>query len=444
AATPLPTRDRAVTGYVIRRLLWHERLMIATDRRAYGRYFAAQRYEPPEDALLIGARIVPGVGQPAFVYYSLGSSGFRYSYPLKWFPASTVKLAASVGALMTLHKLGLSGAARVHFTEPGGTYTGPVEALYREALLHSNNDCYNRLMMIAGFDAINGTLLDTRWGLPYMTLQSRYGRIHPGSSLRRSPDIVYIEGKRRGTIASRYGNARFPQCASVANCVAFFELQEVLRRVVLHHELPTRERFPIATRDVDKINAILLKARNRLKPGPRHALGHQALIYNSVGRIPGRDLLENAYIVDSVDKRRYLLALLVRFEDRYDPKFLTEKKLARFGEHALRFLIAGKGGLPLQHDAGRVVVQLTRRGVLGLRVQAAVPGATSLEAWVGREAIAVRAVGEARFELDMPAPRPGRTTMVTLRARRAGGALHAYRSFGVAKVLTSGSAPREM
>jgi len=75
----------------------------------------------PEATHLLIAEVVRGIDGPALRYYSLGDSGFVFSHERYW-PASTVKLIACVGALTTLHERGISGDAKLRFEDLDGVY----------------------------------------------------------------------------------------------------------------------------------------------------------------------------------------------------------------------------------------------------------------------------------------------------------------------------------
>lgn len=376
----------------------------------------------------MAARLRRGLGQPGFEYYSLGETGFRYSYPSRFFVASAIKLAATVGTLWSLKRRGLTSAAQVELHDVDGLYRGTVKHLVYDALFNSSNLGYDRLTALAGFDALNDGFLVARHGLPRTVIQVRFGGRRPAISLRRSPGFFFREGDRRGHVPERVGKGRHPQCPTLQTCVSLSELQEVLRRVMLDRELPARERFALAQADLAYIRQILLVARNRLQPGVSQALGAQVRIYNNVGRQPGRDLVENAFIETLDGKERYLLAVLVPFELRHDPKHVIRKRLIELARQTLRVLRPRPRGRVLQHGAragSAMAVDLARRGdslVIGLRVDA---DAEQVHVSLGRRRVPC-ARQSARHFVCEPQALPTKPTLLLLEARAGDKAL-AYR-----------------
>ena len=422
-------RDRIGRGL---RLLplppWHRRVEILADRRTLAKAFRRAGYTPPRGGLVMAARLRKGLRQPGFEYYSLGETGFRYSYPSRFFVASAIKLAAAVGTLWSLHRRGLTSAAKVELHDADGPYQGTVRHLVYEALIHSSNLGYDRLVALAGFDALNDGFLVARHGLPRSVIQVRFGGRHPATSLRRNPAFFYREGKLRGHVAERVGKGHHPQCAALETCVSLYELQEVLRRVMVDRQLPPKERFALATADLAAIRRWLLKARNRLQPEVSRALGGPVRIYNNVGRQPGRDLVENAFIETLDRKERYLLAVLVPFEQRHDPKHGIRKRLGELARQTLRVLRRRPRGRVLQHGAragSGLAVDLARHGktlAIGLRV-----GADAKHVSVSLSAQPVPCARQStRHFVCEPQPLPSKPTLLLLEARN-GKQVLAYR-----------------
>ena len=120
APPPLPV-DRAGQGVKLVKTHWNQRLRALADRRQLTRGLNRASYKLLKGSMAVLARVWPGVGQPAFQYFSLRDTGFVYS-PGRFFAASTVKLTASIGALLTLRKHGLTGAARLNLHDRQGHF----------------------------------------------------------------------------------------------------------------------------------------------------------------------------------------------------------------------------------------------------------------------------------------------------------------------------------
>jgi hypothetical protein len=366
---------------------WFWQGSLAADRSSLGAAFSKAGYSPPAGTFLLAARVVPGLSQPAFQYLSLADSGLAYSAGTYW-PASTIKLMAAVGALWTLGSYQLSGAATVSFADDDGSYSGTVKNLYDKAIVVSDNVAYNRLMEIAGFDEINDTYLVEAQGLPEMVLQRRYTKPFPGSDLRTSPEISYSEGGKTGTIPQRVGTGQHPQCPSEGNCITLFELLDVLRRVALHAELPVVEHLPLATADLVGLNVALLKAPTFFEPGASQALGHAVQVYNKSGEVWNNDRLDHGLIVDTVTGERFLIAWSMPYNST------TEAEASELTRQTLLALTQG-ASVPdspaLQRDAGvQIQVQLVdqgpgnKPGTRAYDIIIAAPGADLLELWIDR------------------------------------------------------------
>ena len=407
-----------------------------------------QRYRIPTGSYLLAAKVVRGLGQPGYYYFGLRDTPFMYSWNRYW-PASCVKLMAAVGALMTLRKYGLGGRAHVRFEDDDGRYDGPVWRMQRRMLRRSTNVDYNRLMEIAGFDELNEHYLVPRWGLPRMVLQRRYTRPLPSSNLRSSPRIEYREGRRQGVIVARHSDRTYARCPHEANCTTLFELHEVLRRVMLHYELPKSQRFPLRRKDVKRLHEDLLASPHKLGRGVEEALGHKANVYNKAGMVPGDDHLDNLFIDDTKAKRRYFLALSVPFSGPKEPKEVTHSELADLGHQALRALrrLGGRGPW-LQHDSGvapklalspatlRQPRRHRRRGrhrgraVIEIEARLSAKRANRVDVWLGRKRLTgrrgLRLPG--RLELRLPAKQKDHALIVISRRgwRRVG-----YRFFAL-------------
>jgi hypothetical protein len=330
---------------------WWHRTSLLADRTRLETAFRARGYSPEPDSLAWFNRVEAGVGQPRFHGYAWRDTPFVV--PARMFhPASTVKLAAAVSALSTLSTWGLDADTRVRFDDVAGRWDGPVRDIVREALLHSSNADYNRLMVLAGHAEANGTWLSPRWGLPHFTIQSRYGGRGSGSGFRSSPEIAWSRGEERGVIPARRSDHEGVACAG--NCTTLVELQEVLRRVMYHEVLPEAERFPIRLEDVTLMRAQLLRTRNRFGTIPREALGEGVSVHNNVGRIPGIVLVENAHLTGEETGRQVLVTVSIPFPRQLgDDTVVTLRWLQTLTLRGLQEVLAGPPAGPgLQHDAG--------------------------------------------------------------------------------------------
>ncbi len=383
-------------------LTWYQQAEILCDRTTFTEAFKEMGYEPPAGSYLLAARIVDGGDQPAFQYYSLGDTAFQHSDGRYW-PASTVKLMAAVGALHTLAKHGLTGETVLEFTDALKRYKGTAATLYQGAITRSNNLAYDRLVIVAGFDELNSVFFSPENGFPFMKLQCPY---YPGGeqlTLRSSPVIRYTQGDLEGEIPARSSEQVFDECPADANCITLFELLDGLRRVMLHRELPKRDRFNLHKRDVKRLQEYLHQSRNKLEPAASKALGHPVRIYNKAGRVPGADQNEHALVIDEVTGERYLVAVSVPDTLRSDEA--TEEQVRTLAARALKVLSKQPTN----------IVSLRRGGGVSIDVQTSIPhgdsvytitvkgdGAERLRLWRNRELIAESGSAHLETQLELP------------------------------------------
>lgn len=294
--------------------LWFDWIFKKADRGWLISYFAKNGWGVPKDCFALIAPIRIQDGHLQMQYFSYGDTAFEYSMTMsgeeRFWPASTVKLIASVMALIKLNAYGLSHKARLLFNDQEGHFEGTAEELCREAIIPSNNTAYNRLMEIAGFDEINDHYLPDVFGYPTMTLQRRYVRHKPEDNIRTSPVIVYEEGDKIGQIESRVSSGRMRSlCPRESNCTTLAELAETVFRVVFHDNLPADYRFPVYNDDVKMLNQVLLEAPSCIGKGVAEVLGNDALVYNKGGKVIGDDRLEVGVVSSADGNEKYLIAL---------------------------------------------------------------------------------------------------------------------------------------
>lgn len=411
---------------------WNEMVRLMADRDTLVAGFEAEGYEPPWEGRALVARMARGFGTPRMYYYSFGGSAFEV--PVADFhPASTVKLGATVGALMLASRYGADGDTRTRFSDANRTWDGSLHEVYDEALLHSSNMDYNRLMAMAGYDLVNEELLSPAYGLPNMVLQSRYGGTWRGRGFRHSPEVEFIHARDRvDRVPERDAQSPAAKCRS--NCTSLAELHEIQRRVYLHDELPVAERFPLQPADLQRMRASMLRTRNRLGSYPQNAMGGPVDIYNNVGRIPGIVLVENAYIERRDDPLRAFVTVSIGFPRRLgDDTTNTVRWIGELCGASLRAALqddtAGPG---LQHAWGSAVsLGLSRRpeGAATLRADLLVPRAAMLRVWRGNTLVYDRPVDGpwTTFEFDNVLDYPG-SELITVEAWSADGEPLAYRA----------------
>lgn len=317
---------------------WYRQVSKKANRSYLSSYFEAIGYHVPKDTYALIAPLEIRDGQFMMQYYSYKSTAFVYSMTKdgheNFWPASTVKLAAAVMALLKLSEYGTNSQAIVKMTDIEGNYENNVEKLCREAIIPSNNTAYNRLMEIAGFDEINDHYLREVFHFPKMVLQRRYQRANPDDNLRYSPSISFHDNKVSGMIPERKSSGKMrPECPRESNCATLAELAEVMFRVVLHEELNVNRRLKLAVSEINMLRDALKKAPSCIGDGVAQVMGTDAIIYNKGGKVFADDRLEIAVVSSSDKKERYLIALSMPY---YDGVETETNRLARLMIEAMR------------------------------------------------------------------------------------------------------------
>jgi hypothetical protein len=313
-------------------LSYFDRARQSANMECLAEYFSSISYTPPERTFLLAARVIDSNGGPAFEYYSLGETGFLYSVDdggaQRFWPASTVKLAAAVAALEKLYALGFDGHTMVMLEDEHGPYAGSLRDIVRASIVKSSNPAYNYTMMLVGFDAMNDEFLTPEKGFPFMVLQRRYQRLHKDSSMRESVPIELVSAKRSLTLPRRMGTREYPECPREGNCCTLFELMEVMRRVTLHDELEESERFDIAQEDASFLEQVLLKAPSCIEDGAQRAYGEGTKVYNKGGKVTADDRLDVALVLGPSGERS-LIALSVKYLEgiEVETNLLAERTL---------------------------------------------------------------------------------------------------------------------
>ncbi|MBQ9242025.1 MAG: serine hydrolase [Proteobacteria bacterium] len=313
---------------------WYKQTSRHANRKYLSEYFKLIGYEVPKHTYALIAPLQTRGDKLSMQYYSYLSTAFEYSMTKdgeeKYWPASTVKLAAAVMALLKLREYKAGSKSVVSFTDLEGHYEDTVEKLCRDAIIPSNNTAYNRLMEIAGFDEINDHYLREVFHFPKMVLQRRYVRHRPEDSLRDSPEIQFSDGNVNGTIPERHSSGKMrPECPRESNCTTLAELGEVMFRVVLHEELPKKRQLALPSAEINMLREALVKAPSCIGDGITAAMGPGITIYNKGGKVIGDDRLEVA-VVSTPDKReRYLVALSMPYYEG------VEKETNRLAMHLI-------------------------------------------------------------------------------------------------------------
>jgi hypothetical protein len=259
---------------------------------------AARGYQLPENSNVYAVRIVDGLGGRIYQQYSAGGGPLAENF---W-PASSIKVLAALGALDYARSLGYTGAATVKFD--GDTDARTIRSIYEAAIRDSSNYDYDLLVRIAGVDRLNSVFLTAANGFPVTSITRPYAE----TDLDDSPPMAIEEGDKRTLVPDRKTRLK-PECPP-GNCSNLFEMAESVRRIVLDDQLPPEQRFDLDPVDVADLRQALLDAAGFFPPAVAAVFGSGAKIFDKPGDTPDFDCLDVA-LIETAGGKRYLLAATV-------------------------------------------------------------------------------------------------------------------------------------
>ena len=257
---------------------------------------------------VIGYRLPPGAAVyaakisrdgPGLAYDDFQAGGGALA--ADFWPASSIKVLAAVGALELVGAQGFTGAATVRF---GNGAPRTIRSIYDGAIRASSNTDYDLLVRLAGVDWLNNQFLTPARGFPVTVIQKSYTA---GGNVRSTPAVTLSEAGRTATIPARTAG-RDTSCAQM-NCSNLFEMSESIRRVVLHRDIPGLDRFRISDVDAAALTDALLGADGWFEPAVARVLGPAARVYSKPGWVPANDCLDVTLI--EARGQRYLLSATV-------------------------------------------------------------------------------------------------------------------------------------
>ena len=255
-------------------------------------------YKLPDEANVYAVRVVEGPEGRVYQQFQAGGGALASDF---W-PASSIKVLAAVGALDFARSIGFSGEATVRFDD--GSPSRTLRSIYEPAIRNSSNYDYDLLVRIAGVDRLNEEFLTARNGFPVTALYRSYG----GVELNESPAMIFEEGERRAYVPARTAR-REPECPT-GNCSNLFEMTESVRRIVMSDELPPDQRFDLEPSDIKALGGALLQAEGFFPKAVAGALGSGAKIWSKPGDAVEHECLDVA-LVQSRAGKRFLLAASV-------------------------------------------------------------------------------------------------------------------------------------
>lgn len=297
---------------------WYEDIANATDTATLETAFQRHNYDPGRDAYAFIAKITPHEnGTITYRFFSYRDSAFVFSLTEegeeRFWPASTVKLTAAVMALLRAQSLGIAPNDKMTFVDLGVKHQTTLKTLVDAAIIPSDNEAYNSLMLFTGLDRANDVYIRNVFHFPTMVLQRRYHRKDPKDNLRYSPTFTFQHGDETITVPEETSTHYFAHVPREANATTLIELAEMMRRVM------TRQWLALSDENFDILQNALLQAPSCIGDGVSKAHPNFK-IYNKGGRVIGDDRLEIAYITDEKDIPQYLLALSLPYSDSVEQR----------------------------------------------------------------------------------------------------------------------------
>jgi hypothetical protein len=246
--------------------------------------------------------------------------------PNGWNPASTIKIFSAAGAIEELRAHGLHKGGEIVFDYPRGKRAFSFAELLWKAIWESDNIAHDRLMQIAGFDRVHGSNgVLARAGLTHSAVMRAY-MTHEweaeghNRSFKDSPGFTVKAGKKTVKVPPREGTAT-PGCRSAA-CTSLQELSRMMCVVMLHEQLPVKNRLDLGD---GKESALLKQFREALRtkrtkhpdgtwqafadafPGKKSAAGAASNVYKKGGFAD--DWVSDNLFIRGNGNRRYLVAI---------------------------------------------------------------------------------------------------------------------------------------
>jgi hypothetical protein len=409
------------TGIAAVKPTWPELWTGLADRTV----LAGAKEKLPPGVYALVSEVVPGVGQVALHSYSLGDTGFVSSAG-RYNPASAIKIIAAVGALRRMTLAGFSSSAVVDGLLDGERFRGPLTDLVQRALIYSDNEAYDWLQAVAGHDGLNGEVLGKPYRWPALAVRSRFSPKKTFGFFTNTPAFALSEGQRKGQLPALKGDPKVATCPN--NCISLAGLQDVVRRVLLHHEIDAAHRFELPASDIAMLREFMHHAADRFSDGAAKVLGGPVHSYTRFGNVtgwftgngmvmrhkadpfePGRGVAAHA--------PRYLITFAAPYtDDGHGPgtRDATPSLVSALLRAVWRL---PRNGPPIQPDAGEIpLVQITRVTDGAVQVVVDAKPGDVLEAWLGRRPLPMRRTG-TRWHAAMTLERP---TFLVLRVLRDG------------------------
>ena len=231
-----------------------------------------------------------------------------------WNPGSTIKLFSAIGALELLQAKGLRPTATATFHRNGTRRKFRVDSLVADALGPSKNHAHNRLVEIAGYDWLNGRVLNKNRGFQNAAIHRPYERSTwrgRDTFKKGGPKIVLRKGSRKRTLHRREAKREYV-CSGSGACATPNDLAVGMRRLMLHEQLPAGRRFrldPLGLRTIRNALKSRRKRGNEVTDGLRRADRRKRWVFYHKPGFAGDWMSDVVYIYQRRSRRRWIVSL---------------------------------------------------------------------------------------------------------------------------------------
>ncbi|MBP8082004.1 MAG: serine hydrolase [Spirochaetes bacterium] len=197
---------------------------------------------------------------------SLISKEYRFDYKgtasdSSYWPASTVKLFASVAALKKAQNLKISPEEKIYFRIKRRTYSDTLKNLIRESIISSDNVSYNFLVQFSGFDYLNRYFLWNENGFKKTMLCKAYGLSMWKRKMRAPVNFtemipVYVQRDKKYYVRKKVTYSKIKVNKNKYSQTSLYEVGECMHRFIFQDELSKIESYNIK----DEYRNILVQA----------------------------------------------------------------------------------------------------------------------------------------------------------------------------------------
>ena len=178
-----------------------------------------------------------------------------------YWPASTVKLFASVAALKKAQKLKILPNEKIYFKIRKKTYSETLENLINESIINSDNVSYNFLVQFSGFDYLNRNFLWNENGFRKTMLYKAYDLPKWKRKMRAPVSFtemipVYVQRDKKYYVRKKVTYSALKVNKKRYSQTSLYDIGECMHRFIFQNDLSRYECYNIS----EEYRKILSKA----------------------------------------------------------------------------------------------------------------------------------------------------------------------------------------